>query len=163
MPARPRDPGAERPAGRNANASAGRDAAAAWMARQRVARLATADLRRTPHVVPVCFALSGNRGSLYITVDQKPKNSQRPLKRIRNLMENPQAAVVADRYDEDWTQLGWVMVRGRGEVLSHGAEHDGAQALLTWKYPQYRDMRLDHLPVIALRIERWTWWGRLDG
>lgn len=142
---------------------ADKNSAAAWLARQRIARLATADARRAPHVIPVCFALSGNHGSLYVTIDQKPKDSGRLLKRLQNLMENPQAAVVADHYDEDWSQLGWVMVRGRGDILKRGAEHAGAQMLLTWKYPQYQEMRLDHLPVIALRIQRWSWWGRLEG
>jgi PPOX class probable F420-dependent enzyme len=140
-----------------------RDKATAWLARQRVARLATADARRRPHVIPVCFALSGNRSSLYITVDEKPKDDNRLLKRIRNLLENPQAALVADYYSEEWDQLGWVMVRGRGDILSSGAEHTGAQVLLTWKYPQYRNMTLEPLPVIALRINRWSWWGRIDG
>jgi len=140
-----------------------RDKAAAWLSHQRVARLATADARRTPHVIPVCFALSGNRNSIYITVDEKPKNDNRSLKRIRNLLENPQAALVADHYSEDWDQLGWVMVRGHGDILPGGAEHTGAQILLTWKYPQYRNMNLEPLPVIALRINRWSWWGHVDG
>lgn len=134
-----------------------------WLACQRVARLATADRQGAPHVVPVCFALSGNRRAIYIAIDEKPKSGTKPLKRLRNLAENPQAAVMADQYAEDWSQLGWVLVRGRADILQHGAEHDGAQALLTWKYPQYQDMTLDPLPVIALRVRRWTWWGRLDG
>ena len=141
-----------------------RDKAVGWLARQRVARLATADARSRPHVIPVCFAVSGNRGSVYITIDEKPKQEGgRPLKRLRNLVENPQAALVADCYDEDWTQLGWVMVRGRADILASGAEHDGAQIVLAWKYPQYRDMTLGPLPVIALRIERWSGWGKIGG
>lgn len=134
-----------------------------WLARQRVARLATADLQGEPHVIPVCFALSGDHGAVYVTIDQKPKTGRRPLKRIRNIMENPQAALVADHYDEDWSQLGWAMIRGSVDLLRRGAEHRGAQTLLAWKYPQYQDMELAHLPVIALRIRRLTFWGRLDG
>ena len=34
---------------------------------QRVARLATADARRAPHVVPVCFAIAD--GTLYVVID----------------------------------------------------------------------------------------------
>ena len=53
-------------------------------------------------------------GSLYVTIDEKPKRpGTRPLKRLRNMMENPSVAFVADRYDEDWRQLAWIMLRGR--------------------------------------------------
>jgi PPOX class probable F420-dependent enzyme len=76
-------------------------------------------------------------------------------------MDNPSIAFVADRYDEDWTRLGWVMLRGRAEILADGPEHDSAQALLRNRYPQYRTMQLAGLPVIALRIERATSWGNL--
>lgn len=127
---------------------------------QRVGRLATADARGNPHVVPVCFAISED--TLYITIDEKPKRaSGRPLKRLRNMMDNPSTAFVADRYDEDWSRLGWVMLRGRTEILADGPEHDHAQALLRQRYPPYRTMQLDELPVIALRIERVTSWGNL--
>lgn len=132
---------------------------AAFVAAQRVGRLATADARGNPHVVPVCFALSGR--SLYVTIDEKPK-SGRPLKRLRNLAENASVAFVVDRYDEDWSRLGWVMLRGRAEVLLDGAEHDAAQAMLRERYVQYRAMRLAALPVIALRIERVASWGDLS-
>ena len=129
-----------------------------FVAAQRVGRLATSDARGNPHVVPVCFALSDD--SLYITIDEKPKSGA-PLKRLRNLMQNASAAFVADRYDEDWTRLGWVMLRGHAEILADGPEHDAAQALLRERYPQYRTMRLEDLPVIALRVRRTTSWGDL--
>jgi PPOX class probable F420-dependent enzyme len=135
-------------------------AQAAFIAARRVGRLATADAQGDPHVVPVCFAVSD--GALYVTIDEKPKRaSAQPLKRLRNLMENPSAAFVVDRYDEDWTRLGWVMLRGPTEILSDGPEHDRAQTLLRERYAQYRTMQLAKLPVIALRIERVTGWGNL--
>jgi PPOX class probable F420-dependent enzyme len=124
-----------------------------------VAHLATADKDGRPHVVPVCFALGET--ALYITIDEKPKGDPRGLKRLRNIAENPNVAVVADRYDEDWTRLGWVMLRGRAEILDTGAEHDRAQELLRARYAQYRDMQLRGLPVIAIRITRVASWGNL--
>jgi PPOX class probable F420-dependent enzyme len=130
-----------------------------FVARARVGHLATADAQGVPHVVPVCFVVAED--TLYITVDQKPKGDPRALKRLRNLAENPAAAVVVDRWDEDWTRLGWVMLRGAGEILDDGAEHDRAQALLRTRYPQYRAMRLADLPVIAVRIDRVASWGKL--
>jgi PPOX class probable F420-dependent enzyme len=126
---------------------------------RRVAHLATADRGGRPHVVPVCFVLAGE--AAYITIDAKPKGPG-PLKRVRNIRENPAVALVTDRYDEDWSLLGWVMLRGRGEMLDAGAEHDRAQALLRERYPQLRAMRIEHLPVIAIRIERASSWGNLS-
>jgi len=126
----------------------------------RVGHLATADRSGAPHVIPVCYAVSED--TLYITIDEKPKRRDIPLKRLRNILENPQAAFVADHYDEDWRRLGWVMLRGEAEILETGAEHDRAQELLRARYPQYRAMTLAELPVIALRIERATSWGELS-
>ena len=127
----------------------------------RVARLATADSSGVPHVVPVCYAVVGD--SLYVTVDEKPKRPDaRAMKRLRNIAENPHVAVVVDRYDEDWSRLAWVLLRGRAEILDHGDEHDRAQAALRDRYPQYREMRLEPLPVIALRVDRVAAWGALS-
>lgn len=125
----------------------------------RVAHLATADRAGAPHLVPVCFSLSGL--SLYITADEKPKRTDIPLKRIRNIQENPAVAVTADRWDEDWTRLGWIMLRGTAEILATGREHDQAQDQLRSRYPQYRTMHLEPLPVIAVRIRRVLSWGIL--
>ena len=126
---------------------------------QRVAHLATADRLAEPHVVPVCFALAD--GVVYVTVDEKPKRSGAALKRLRNIAENPQVAATVDRYAEDWSRLGWVMLRGRAEILLDGQEHDTAQALLRARYPQLEGMQIAHLPVIAVRIARVTSWGNL--
>jgi PPOX class probable F420-dependent enzyme len=136
------------------------DRDARFLADRRVDHLATADARARPHLVPVCFVVS--EGTVYITIDQKPKGDPRGLKRVRNILENPVAAFVADRWDENWTRLGWVMLRGPAEILSPGAEHDRAQELLRHRYAQYRAMELAELPVIALRIERVTSWGELS-
>ena len=109
-------------------------------------------------MVPVCFALAGD--ALYVTIDQKPKRGT-PLKRVANIHANPSVAIVVDRYEEDWTQLGWVMLRGPAETLNAGAEHDAAQDMLRRKYPQYLAMQLDDLPVIAIRIAKVASWGAL--
>lgn len=128
---------------------------------RRVGRLATAGRDAAPHVVPVCFVLSGD--TLYVTIDEKPKRLPGArLKRLRNIAENPAAAIVFDRYDEDWTRLGWVMLRGRAEILATGAEHDAAQALLRSRYPQLAHMRIGDQPVIALRVARCASWGDLS-
>ena len=133
-----------------------------FVERQRVAHLATADHHGVPHVVPVCYTLSPD--SLYITIDQKPKRARdRPLKRLRNIADNPRVAIVFDRYDEDWRRLAWVMLHGRAEILTAGSEHDRAQSLLRSRYPQLDAMQIEELPVIVLHIERVASWGDLGG
>ena len=70
-----------------------------FMADRRVAHLATADRCAIPHVVPVCFAVRGD--TLYVTIDEKPKRKPgSPLKRLKNIAENPAVAVVVDHYDD---------------------------------------------------------------
>lgn len=132
-----------------------------FLASRRVARLATADAAGRPHVVPVCFIAAAD--NLYIAIDEKPKRvAARSLKRLRNISENPLVALVADRYrDDDWSELGWVMVRGRAEILESGPEHTAAQARLRQRYSQLAGMALEDLPVIAVRIERVSSWGNL--
>jgi PPOX class probable F420-dependent enzyme len=128
---------------------------------RRVGYLATADDRANPHVVPVCFTIS--HSTLYIAIDEKPKRvAGTSLKRIRNIERNPMVAVVVDRYDEDWTLLGWVMLRGRAEILGGGTEHDHAQALLRARYHQLVAMQIAERPVIAVRVTRVTSWGNLS-
>src|SRR5829696_1085900 len=128
-----------------------------FLAGRRVGHLATAGCDCVPHVVPVCFAVS--ESTIYITVDEKPKSGRAPLKRLRNIIENPTVAFVADRYNEDWSLLGWVMIRGQARILPSGAEHDEAQALLRRRYPQLEPMQISTLPVIAIQIDKVTSWG----
>ncbi|HEU0157949.1 MAG TPA: TIGR03668 family PPOX class F420-dependent oxidoreductase [Hyphomicrobiaceae bacterium] len=130
------------------------------MRERRIAHLATADRAGVPHVVPVCFVVSGR--TLYVTIDRKPKRQPpRLLKRLRNIAENAQVAVVVDRYEEDWGRLGWVMLTGCADILAQGEEHDAAQDLLRGRYPQLAAMQIAELPVIAVRIARVTSWGNL--
>jgi PPOX class probable F420-dependent enzyme len=127
---------------------------------RRVAHLATAVGQAVPHVVPVCFGLAED--VLYITIDQKPKrDGGRPLKRLRNIADNPRVAVVFDCYDEDWRRLAWVMLHGRAGILTEGAEHDRAQSLLRSRYRQLEAMEIGQLPVIVIQIERVASWGDL--
>jgi PPOX class probable F420-dependent enzyme len=124
----------------------------------RIARLATADDKGRPHVIPICFALDGKE--LYSPIDEKPKNtSPLLLKRIRNIRANPHVAVVIDRYDEDWRRLAYVLIKGRTKILLKGPKHRRAIQLLRKKYPQYRKMRLEDRPVIQIAISRWRSWG----
>ena len=120
----------------------------------RVARLATVGADGGAHLVPICFALDGD--VLYTAVDQKPKRS-RDLQRLRNLRERPWATVLVDHYQEDWSGLWWVRLRGPARVLDDGEEADRALAALAAKYPQYRRDPPGG-PVIAVDLAEWRAW-----
>jgi PPOX class probable F420-dependent enzyme len=120
----------------------------------RVARLATVDPTGRPHLVPICFALSDQ--TLYSAVDRKPKRSLR-LRRLENVRLNPRVEVLVDHYEDDWSRLWWVRVRGSARVLEHGEERERALALLAAKYPQYRSEPPPG-PVLAVDLDRWTGW-----
>src|SRR5438132_5030641 len=131
----------------------------AFVEDRRVAHLATADAQGRPHVVPVCFAYAD--GCVYIAIDEKPKRTTR-LKRLRNIEKNPQVALVFDRYDEDWSRLAWVMVRGEASVIERGPEHEQALVALRARYPQYAAMALEGRPFIRIQPEGVSAWGALS-
>ncbi|MDE2842089.1 MAG: TIGR03668 family PPOX class F420-dependent oxidoreductase [Chloroflexota bacterium] len=131
-----------------------------------VGRLSTAGASGTPHVIPVCFALDwdGTSAAIYIALDQKPKRAALTrLRRVRNILENPQVALVVDHYDSDWTQLWYILLTGAAELLEDGAreaeERREAVRLLRQKYPQYLEMDIDGNPVIRITPHRATAWS----
>ena len=116
----------------------------------RVARLATVDPQGRPHVVPICFVLDGD--VLYTAVDEKPKRTRR-LQRLVNIEANPQVEVVIDHWDEDWSQLWWVRLRGSARIV----EDRRAVELLVAKYPQYAE-HPPAGPVIVVSVEERSEW-----
>ncbi len=130
---------------------------AAWLATRRVGHLATAGPDGAPHVVPVCFTWDGT--ALYIALDTKPKRvAPTRLKRVRNILANPQVAFLCDTYDEDWSRLGYLLIHGTADLLDPGPAHAAAVALLREKYPQYRAMPIEAQPLIRILPERVTAW-----
>lgn len=129
------------------------------MAAARVAHLATTGSDGRPHLVPVTFALVTAAGTdrIAIAVDQKPKSTL-ALRRLRNIAENPQAAIMCDHYDEDWTRLWWVRADGRAVVLDDGAGRDGALVALGLRYAQYR-ADPPRGPVILIDVAAWSGWS----
>jgi PPOX class probable F420-dependent enzyme len=124
------------------------------IADSRVARLATVDADGRPHLVPIVFVLAGD--TLYSAVDAKPKRS-RKLRRIENARRRPDVTVLIDHYDEDWTRLWWVRLRGEARVLDGGEEAANALVLLAAKYEQYRKAA-PGLPVLAIDIAELRAW-----
>jgi PPOX class probable F420-dependent enzyme len=135
--------------------------ALAMLREARVGRLGTSDAAGRPLVVPVCFAFDGT--AVYSAVDDKPKRT-RALRRLRNVGENPQACVLVDVWDEDWTRLAWVSVEGRAEVLTAGGDFVRALEALRAKYPQYRTMNLEaDGAVLRVRGDRVRSWRATPG
>jgi PPOX class probable F420-dependent enzyme len=123
-------------------------------ARASVARLATASADG-PRIVPVTFAW--HAGTVVWAVDEvKPKRS-RGLRRLRDLAADPRAALLVDYYDDDWSALWWVELRGTASTLE-GEAADSALDALAARYPAYRHARPPG-PVIAILPHRWTWWS----
>jgi len=137
------------------------DAERRFLTRMRVARLATADAALRPHVIPIVFAIDDRK--LYTPVDGKPKRvAPGQLKRVRNLLDNPQVAIVVDEYDEDWTRLAYVQLRGKARIIEAGPEQATAVRLLRQRYEQYKAMEIDEAPVIAVAIEACVTWGAMS-
>ena len=117
----------------------------------RVARLATIRRDGSPRVVPICFALDGD--TLYSAVDEKPKRTRR-LARLADIERDPRVEVLIDHYEDDWSGLWWVRLRGSARVVEHD---ERALELLRAKYPQYRDEPPGG-PFLVVEIEEQLSW-----
>jgi PPOX class probable F420-dependent enzyme len=134
----------------------------AKLSKASVARLATLDSENKPHIVPVCFAYDGR--VFYSAVDRKPKRvAPERLARLQNIRARPHVTLLIDEYDEDWTKLWYILIRGKCDLLSLDEERKRALDLLRKKYPQYasRELLPEDAQVIRIAPERIVSWGRL--
>jgi PPOX class probable F420-dependent enzyme len=127
----------------------------------RVARLATLDPRRSPHLVPICFTYDGS--FFYSAIDRKPKRvAPSRLARLKNIKRTPRVALLVDHYREDWKTLWYILVRGNAKLVSDPAERERALRRLRAKYPQYRSgMLAKDAPVLRITPLRVTTWGKV--
>jgi PPOX class probable F420-dependent enzyme len=126
----------------------------ARVATARSGTLGTLDPNGGANLVPVCFALDGNR--VLLAVDSKPKRT-RQLARVANIRRAGRATLLVDHYEEEWDRLWWVRVRGPALVLEAGPETEAALALLMAKYDQWRaDPPAG--PVLVLDAADWRGW-----
>jgi len=123
-----------------------------------IGHLATADQNAYPHLIPICYSSDGV--SIVSALDQKPKATEiRNLKRIKNIISNPQVALLIDRYDDDWQKLWYILISGTATLLERGTCQKKAIELLVDKYPQYQDMDISESPVISISPTKITSWG----
>lgn len=135
------------------------EAETSFVSEQRVARLATSDAEGHPHVVPVCYVWDGAR--FVMPLDEKPKRvADRALRRVRNIEARHEAALVIDRYDDDWSRLGYLLAQGKADFLPPDAtDHAHLLALLRARYPQYQAMAMENRPLLTITPNRITAWG----
>jgi PPOX class probable F420-dependent enzyme len=109
-----------------------------------------------PHAVPVVFAVRDDK--LVSPIDHKPKRGV-VMARVRNLVRDPSVTLLVDRWDEDWRRIGWIMIRGRAEVIEPDPE---SGRLLVDRYEQYRDPRYDETSLfdafIVISPADILWW-----
>ena len=138
----------------------------------RSATLATISPAGRPRLVPICFVVGGDapggQPRIYSPLDEKPKSTGDPrdLARVQDLLVLPEATLLVDRWSEDWSEIAWVRLDCRGELLEpeprEREEHEAAIVALRAKYPQYATHRLEDRPVIRLTVDRAVAWGDLD-
>ena len=122
--------------------------------------MATVDKLGKPLVVPICFAFDGS--FLYSPIDKKPKSvSADKLKRIRNIINNPNISLVIDEYLENWSMLYYLIIQGTAEIIDEGEEYENSLSMLSKKYDQYREMGLESLgaPVIKITPDKIISWN----
>jgi PPOX class probable F420-dependent enzyme len=127
----------------------------------RIAHLATASGAGAPHNIPLCFWFDG--ACFYFVIDEKPKRATGiGIKRMRNIAENPQVALVIDHYEENWQQLAYVLIHGIARIVDDEAEYARAIQQLRHKYSQYHAMMLtqERNPVVRVDPQRVHAWGR---
>ena len=132
-----------------------------FIERARVARLATVDYTSKPHLVPVVFVFYENH--FFIPIDQKRKTVKpQGLKRIKNIQNNPNVALLIDNYSEDWTKLAFVMIQGKASIITSKSQGNipvqEAYKKLTTKYQQYQKIGLSEM-CIMIKPEKVASWG----
>jgi PPOX class probable F420-dependent enzyme len=129
---------------------------------QRVAHLATVGAAGSPAVVPVVYAFDGER--FFTPLDGKPKRADvLRLRRVRDIAAHPLVALVIDHYDEEWTRLAWVQVRGEAALLQDGPAYERGVALLRARYPQYATVPLAGRPLLVIEPAQVRSWRASDG
>lgn len=97
----------------------------AFLSEPLIARLATADKKGQPHVVPVWFAWDGS--VLWVSAFSSTR-------KVRDLEENPLISVAIDETRPDGTTRA-VILEGRAELLRGPA--DFLRRQFTWIYARY--------------------------
>ena len=117
--------------------------------------LATVHPDRGVDVVPVVAAAEGS--TVWVPVDTVKAKSTARLRRIANVARDPRVSLLAEHYDDDWSQLWWV--RAHGTAHEAGPEElDRARAALGRRYRDYEDSAVI-VGALVVVLDRWTGWS----
>jgi PPOX class probable F420-dependent enzyme len=122
-----------------------------------IARLATITPDGRPHIVPINFAVEGDR--IYSIVDAVKPKSRLSLVRLRNIEANPQVTLLVDEYSDDWDQLWWIRADGTAKIAADGPERERAIGLLHAKYAQYRAADPEFGVAVVIEVDHWIGWS----
>lgn len=129
----------------------------------RIGHLATASSNLQPYLTPVVFIILQNR--ILIPLDNKPKTIDvKELRRVKNIEENPKVSFLVDHYDEDWTNLWFVMIIGNatlvqlnGKIERKMKEMTKIHNMFLEKYSQYTKIGTGNV-YIKLVIDKTIYW-----
>jgi PPOX class probable F420-dependent enzyme len=115
-----------------------------------------------PYLTPVVFVIE--QKTIFIPLDHKPKTTtNKQLKRVKNLTENPRVSFLVNHYEEDWKSLWFVMLIGHATLLSQKAKYQTNEELirirsmLAEKYTQYTKIGIGNL-YIKISIDKTVYW-----
>jgi hypothetical protein len=114
--------------------------------------IARSDPTLEPFVVPIVQIAA--RGVIWSPIDGKPKRRGAQPLRLKLVADNPNAALLFDDYQDDWTRLWWIRVAVKAEVTNltaHPLERDLRESFRS-KYPQYHDTPVFVEPATAIRF-----------
>jgi PPOX class probable F420-dependent enzyme len=139
----------------------------AFLVAARRAILATIDPDGRPRPISICFVVDAADPAhirVLTPLDDKPKavEDKRDLARVRDIRARPEVSLLIERWDEDWSKLGWLRLNGRATLVEPTAVPLDTIGRLRDKYPQYATHALESSPMIAIDIDRATSWGALD-
>ena len=129
----------------------------------RIARLATVDSKYRPHLIPVVFVFCNDL--FYLPIDHKSKRARpEKLKRVRNIQQNSNVALLIDRYSENWKELFYILIQGKASILGNkymtnhekSLSHD-FHILLREKYKQYEKIGVGEYIIMIKPQKAVTW------
>ena len=129
----------------------------------RIGHLSTASSTLQPYVTPVVFIVQKN--NIFVPLDNKPKTKNvKQLKRVKNIEENPKVSFLVDHYEEDWTNLWFVMIIGNamlvemnGKTQELRKEFRKIHSMFLKKYSQYTKFSIGNI-YIKIRIDKTIYW-----
>jgi len=137
----------------------------ALLAEARRAVLATTAADGTARLVPICFVVDGSADVVWSPLDEKPKAvaDPRDLARVRDIAVRAGVTLLVDRWSEDWSQLAWLRLSGRAELVEPAVVPIGIVAALRRRYPPYVEQALETRPMLRITVERVVRWAAAAG